>query len=90
MSSIDEARAIRFLIDSLNDSIDADLMFSNGRYASALSHADQSCEKATKACLAIMGIIGKKDHIISRHVREEIMPATASLKDRFKSPRRPP
>jgi HEPN domain-containing protein len=60
-------------------------MFANGRNATALSHADQSCEKATKVCMAMLGIIGKKDHIISRHVRDDVIPSTSMLKDRFKS-----
>jgi len=85
MSSIDEARALRFLIDSLNDAADADIMLDHKRYSSALFHTEQSCEKATKACLAIIGIIGLKDHVIFDHVKNEIMPATDNLKDEFKS-----
>jgi HEPN domain-containing protein len=85
MSSIDEARALRFLIDSLNDAADADIMLDHKRYSSALFHTEQSCEKATKACLAIIGVIGLKDHVIYDHVKDEILPATVSMKDEFKS-----
>jgi HEPN domain-containing protein len=85
MSSIDEARALRFLIDSLNDAADADIMLDHKRYSSALFHTEQSCEKATKACLAIIGVIGQKDHVIYDHVKDEILPLTLDLKDEFKS-----
>jgi HEPN domain-containing protein len=85
MSSIDEARALRYLIDSLNDALDADIMLDHKRYSSALFHTEQSCEKATKACLAIVGVIGLKDHVIFDHVKDEILPVTEKLKDEFKS-----
>lgn len=88
MSSIDEARALRYLIDSLNDSTDAGIMLDNGRYPSVLFHTEQSCEKATKACLAIIGIIGIKKHEFSDSVRDEIIPSTINLKEDFKSYRR--
>jgi len=87
MSSIDEARALRYLIDSLNDTADAGIMLDHGRYSSALFHTEQASEKATKACLAIIGIIGLKDHVINDHVKNEIIPATDHLKAEFKASR---
>jgi HEPN domain-containing protein len=85
MSSIDEARALRYLIDSMNDATDASVMFNNGRYPAALFHIQQSSEKATKACLSVIGIVGLKDHLIAIHVRNEILPETPNLEHDFRS-----
>jgi hypothetical protein len=37
MSNIDEARALRYLTDELNDSIDVDIIMDHSRYATSLN-----------------------------------------------------
>ena len=51
MSDINEAMAIRYLIDSLNDKPFIEMAINMGLYAPALFHMEQLCEKSTKACL---------------------------------------
>jgi HEPN domain-containing protein len=84
MSSINEARAITYFIDALNDVTDASIMLRNERLHAALFHVQQSSEKATKACLSMVGIIGLKDHLIAVHVRNEILPASPGLEHEFR------
>lgn len=98
MSDIDkslaEARSIRYLIDSLNDKSAANVLLNSGDYSSVLFHIEQLCEKSTKACLAILGIvlIGKsskeksliKEHLFSDSLKVYIIPESGELSDDFK------
>lgn len=83
MSSIDEARSLRYFIDALQDSDAAEILINNGKYAAAMFHVEQLCEKSTKASLAIISILITKEHLFSSYVKDDIIPASGELKDSF-------
>jgi HEPN domain-containing protein len=92
--SLAEARTIRYLIDSLNDKSAVSVLLNTGDCSSALFHIEQLCEKSTKACLAILGIllVGKsvkersliKAHLFSDAIKVYIIPESGDLADDFK------
>lgn len=84
MSNIDEARSIRYLIDALNDMSVAELLFHSKYYQPAVFHIEQLCEKSTKACLAVIGILLTKEHVFANSVKEDIIPVSGELGVDFK------
>ncbi len=74
MSNINEARAIRYLIDALNDKPFIEMAINMGLYAPAIFHMEQLCEKATKACLSTYNILITKEHLFTDLIERIIVP----------------
>ncbi|WP_081477367.1 HEPN domain-containing protein [Methanocella arvoryzae] len=68
MSSLAEARAVRYLLDASYDKSLIDAAIKENIPSLALFHMEQLCEKSTKACLAILSILITKEHGFSYYV----------------------
>jgi len=74
MSSLAEARAVRYLLDAVYDKSLIDAAIKDNIPSQALFHMEQLCEKATKACLAIAGILITREHSYSYYVESILIP----------------
>lgn len=83
MSNINEARAIRYLIDALNDKPFIDMAINLGLYAPAIFHMEQLCEKSTKACLCTFNILITKEHLFTDLIEKIIIPETGGFNGDF-------
>lgn len=83
MSDINEARAIRYLLDAIDDRLMIDSAYENKVYSQALFHAQQLTEKSSKACLAVLRVMPKDDHHYSEMVRRFILPNSKKFRTRF-------
>jgi HEPN domain-containing protein len=63
MSDIREARAIRYLLDAVNDASIIGPALEEGLYSMALFHSQQASEKSAKACLSLLDILITDEHI---------------------------
>jgi len=61
---IDIARAIRYLADAVEDIVMAERGLEDAT-ASSLFHCQQTCEKAMKACLCLVGVFVAEEHNIA-------------------------
>ena len=83
MSKIDEARAVRYLIDALDDEAIAGIALEKKILSQAVFHSQQICEKAAKACLALFNIIIADEHKYSGYLHKIIIPNAGKLKNGF-------
>jgi HEPN domain-containing protein len=90
--SIAEARALRYLIDSLKDKNAADALIRDCQYDMALFHITQLCEKSTKACLAINNLLiteGRdssiKEHLFSEIIKTRLIPISNDFEKDLKN-----
>lgn len=83
MSDINEARAIRYLIDALNDKPFIEMAINMGLYSPAIFHMEQLCEKSTKACLCTFNILITKEHLFTDFIERIIIPDVGGFKGDF-------
>lgn len=83
MSSLAEARAVRYLLDAVYDKSLIDAAIKDNIPSQALFHMEQLCEKATKACLAIAGILITREHSYSYYVESILIPEKSELEENF-------
>ncbi|MGA9140449.1 MAG: HEPN domain-containing protein [Methanocella sp.] len=82
MSKENEARALMFLYDAVTDKVAMECASREKLYPPAVFHAQQTNEKAAKACLALKSIF-TKEHEYTPVFRREIILNSGSLKDDF-------
>lgn len=85
MSDINEARAISYLCDALDDVPFIDTALKERIYNRAIFHCQQLCEKSAKACLASMGIVIADEHRFLEYFNNFVMPESQELGDSFQS-----
>jgi HEPN domain-containing protein len=80
MSKINEARAVSYLLDATYDRSAVEFAIKEKLYPVAIFHAQQTCEKATKACLSLMNILITGEHQYMDFVQNDISPNAGDLK----------
>jgi HEPN domain-containing protein len=85
MSDINEARAIRYLIDAIDDRLLIEAALEKKIFSQALFHSQQLSEKASKACLSALKILPVDDHKYADALNYLIIPNSKKLKQRFYS-----
>jgi len=85
MSDINVARAIRYLIDAIDDRQIIESALDKKIFSQALFHSQQLSEKATKAGLSALKILPVDDHKYSDTIITLIIPNSKKLKQRFLS-----
>lgn len=83
MSDINEARAIRYLIDAIDDKLLIESALDKKIFSQALFHSQQLSEKASKACLSALKILPVDDHKYADALNYLIIPNSKKLKQRF-------
>lgn len=68
MSDIREARAIRYLLDAVNDTSIIKPALEEGLYSMAIFHSQQASEKSAKACLSLLDILITDEHIYTDYL----------------------
>jgi len=74
VAKIEEARAIRYLIDALEDKAAVALLLQGELFGAAVFHCQQLCEKGIKACLSLVGVFAAADHRVSDLFVEHVLP----------------
>lgn len=82
--SLNEARALRYLLDSIDDLASADVLLEKGILNQVLFHCQQATEKASKACLSLFGMLIAEEHQYADFLQKLVVPSTGRLKERFK------
>ena len=80
---LNEARALRYLIDALDDEASAEVLFEKGILNRALFHGQQVSEKGSKACLSMLGIVLADDHKYADFLQKMVVPSSGKLKNEF-------
>ena len=83
MSDISEARAIRYLLDAVNDTSIIVPALDEGLYSMAIFHAQQASEKSTKACLSLLDILITDEHIYTDYFVKFVIPESNDLNNDF-------
>ncbi len=68
MSDIREARAVRYLLDAVNDISIIGPALEEGIYSMAIFHSQQASEKSAKACLSLLDILITDEHIYTDYL----------------------
>jgi HEPN domain-containing protein len=84
MSKENEVKALLFLYDAVTDKMAMDCAYAEKIYSPAVYHAQQTTEKAVKACLAVRGVYLKEHHVTSVFKRE-VIPNSGSLENEFQA-----
>jgi HEPN domain-containing protein len=83
MSDIREARAIRYLLDSVNDTSIIGPALEEGLYSMAIFHSQQASEKSAKACLSLLDILITDEHIYTDYLLKFVIPESKDLNKDF-------
>ncbi|MFZ3383994.1 MAG: HEPN domain-containing protein [Candidatus Methanoperedens sp.] len=83
MSDIREARAIRYLLDAVNDTSIIGPALEERLYSMAIFHSQQSSEKSAKACLSLLDILITDEHIYTNYLVKFVFPESKDLKNDF-------
>lgn len=83
MSNINEARAVRYLLDAIIDRSIIDSAINDGLYSIAIFHAQQVCEKSTKACLSLLGVVVADEHLYINFLKNMVIPNSKALRSDF-------
>lgn len=81
---LNEARALRYLLDALDDSSVAEILLEKKIYGQVLFHCQQVSEKASKACLSLLGIILADEHKYADFLQKMVVPSSGKLRNDFK------
>jgi len=81
MSDIREARAIRYLLDAVNDASIIEPAL--GLYSMAIFHSQQASEKSAKACLSLLDILITDEHIYTDYLVKFVIPESKDLNKDF-------
>jgi len=79
-----EVRAIRYLLNSWDDLDSAEALLDKKIYSQTLFHCQQACEKSSKACLALFGLLFIEEHKCSDFLKTVIIPNSEKLANKFK------
>lgn len=82
MSEENEARALMYLNDAVTDKMTMEGAFNAKIFPPAVFHAQQTAEKAAKACLALKGIY-IKDHRYTTEFKREIIAFSGDLNEKY-------
>lgn len=82
--SLNEARALRYLVDALDDLASAEALIEKGIYNQVLFHCQQATEKGSKACLCLFGIVLAEEHKYADFLQKMIVPSSGKLQEKFK------
>lgn len=80
---LNEARALRYLIDSLDDLKAAEALLDKKIYSQVMFHCQQVGEKASKACLSLWGIVLADEHKYADFLQKMVVPSMGKLKNDF-------
>lgn len=83
MSDVNEARAIRYLLDGLDDKDMIECALEKEIYSQALFHAQQLAEKSTKACISILQMMPTDEHHYTKSAYNIVLPNAKKLRGRF-------
>jgi len=83
MSDIKEARAVRYLLDAVNDASIIGPALEEGLYSMAIFHSQQASEKSAKACLSLLDILITDEHIYTNHLVKFVIPESKDLNNDF-------
>jgi HEPN domain-containing protein len=83
MSDIREARAVRYLLDAMNDASIIVPALDEGLYSMAIFHAQQASEKSAKACLSLLDILITDEHIYTDYLVKFVIPESKDLNKDF-------
>jgi len=83
MSDIREARAVRYLLDAVNDASIIAPALEEGLYSMAIFHAQQASEKSAKACLSLLDILITNEHIYTDYLVKFVIPESKDLNKDF-------
>lgn len=83
MSDIREARAIRYLLDAVNDTSIIRPALEEGLYSMAIFHSQQASEKSAKACLSLLDILITDEHIYTDYLVKFVIPESKDLNKDF-------
>ncbi len=83
MSDIKEARAVRYLLDAVNDASIIEPALEEGLYPMAIFHAQQASEKSAKACLSLLDILITDEHIYTNYLVKFVIPESKDLNKDF-------
>ncbi len=83
MSNIKEARAVRYLLDAVNDTSIIRPALEEGLYSMAIFHSQQASEKSAKACLSLLDILITDEHIYTDYLIKFVIPESKDLNKDF-------
>lgn len=83
MSDIREARAVRYLLDAVNDTSIIAPALEEGLYSMAIFHSQQASEKSAKACLSLLDILITDEHIYTDYLVKFVIPESKDLNKDF-------
>ncbi len=83
MSDIKEARAVRYLLDAVNDASIIGPALEEELYPMAIFHAQQASEKSAKACLSLLEILITDEHIYTDYLVKFLIPESKDLNKSF-------
>ena len=81
---LNEARALRYLLDALDDSSAAEILLEKKIFNQVLFHCQQVSEKASKACLSFLGIVLADEHKYADFLQKLVVPSSGKLQNEFK------
>lgn len=85
MSNINEARAVRYLLDAVIDRSIIESAINTELYPIVIFHSQQVCEKSTKACLSLLGVLVADEHLYINFLKNMVIPNSKALKSDFLS-----
>lgn len=80
---LNKARGLRYLIDALDDVSAAEILLDKSMYALVMFHCQQASEKASKACLSVLGIVLADEHKYADFLQKMVVPSAGKLKNQF-------
>lgn len=80
---LNEARALRYLIDAVEDLMAAEVLLDKEVYNLVLFHCQQASEKSSKACLSLFGIILADEHKYAGFLQKMVVPNSGRLRNKF-------
>ena len=80
---LNEARALRYLVDAVDDIASAEALFEKGILSRALFHCQQVSEKGSKACLSQLGFVLADEHKYADFLQKMVVPSSGKLKNEF-------
>ncbi|KCZ70379.1 hypothetical protein ANME2D_03294 [Candidatus Methanoperedens nitroreducens] len=83
MSNIREARAIRYLLDAVNDTSIIGPALEEKLYSMAIFHSQQASEKSAKVCLSFLNILITDEHIYTDYLVKFVIPKSKDLNKDF-------
>lgn len=80
---LNEARALRYMIDAVEDVLAAEVLLERGVFGQSLFHCQQVSEKASKACLSILGFVLADEHKYANFLQKMVVPNSGKLRSDF-------